>query len=196
LIAVAAHERIVLLARRPDLLRRLWPNERQIAELVKLAFELLASRKPANPTPKELDDFLTNVVALLRRPADVISLIRGLGHEAERAALMERVVSSPLVEPDLVTALVADRRLFDELPREGGWVGHAIFRRGGILLEDDPTRAFDIDELLPLGVEADRASSRALIGAAFDENRLTASSVSRLLELFPNDSYFAHKLNR
>ncbi len=59
---------------------------------------------------------------------------------------------------------------------------------GARLLNAYPQRRFALEELVPLGVDADRPAARALLGSALESKQLASESKIRLLLLLPNDS--------
>ncbi len=88
---------------------------------------------------------------------------------------------------DVVFALVASTSTYELFPRGGVWAGHAMFVRGSSMLNSNPNTRYDVAELVPIGVHADRASARALLSSALEAGRLTDSAVVEVERLFPND---------
>lgn len=187
---------IEILSTRRDLLQRLWPEEKRISMLVREAVGNALEYAPRDPRHLTALNFLENVFYLLRRPCDVVELCEALPKPQQRLWFLDRLVMSNAVEGDLIAELVSDVAVFLKLPQKGGWVGHAIVRRVRILFEDSPDSQFEIEELIPLGIDADRVTARAMLGAAFDENRLTPASEDRLLELFAGDRYLAEVIEQ
>lgn len=184
-------QQVAALANRRNLLERVWSDETWSARL--FAEALVMSREGGSSEQPTARAFLAGLYTLLRRPSEVLALQRALPKKYA-AAWLEELVTHPLVSVDLVAALVSTEETAGALP-SGGWKGDAIHRRGSMLLADDPTRLFTVAELCPLGVGADRASSRALLGSAFDGGRLAPGEAERLLELFPGDRYLTSKLS-
>jgi len=189
-------DQLEVLSMRRDLLSRMWPEESRVRAFVVEAVKAARTFSERDHRSSIALEFLGNVFALLRRPAEVADLSAGLPAKPDREWFLNQFVMSRMADGDVIAELVADRDTFARLPREGGWVGHALTRRVRILLEDQPGRKFEIEELAPLGVETDRFSARSLLCAALDEDRLTDSAVKRLLELFPEDSYLKGAMER
>jgi hypothetical protein len=187
-------DQLEVLSLRPDLLARLWPAERHVRTLVGAAMRLEQRFPDSDPRHRMAGEFLNHAFRLLRRPADIVHLCAALP-AGEQAQLLDRFVMSRSADGDLVAELVADPETFATLP-DGSWVGHALTRRVRILLEDHPDRRFDIGELIPIGIDKEPFTARAMLGAAFDEDRLTDASVDRLLEVFPGDAYLTPAIKR
>jgi hypothetical protein len=180
-------EQLEVLSVRLDLLSRMWPEERHTRTLVAGAMESMQQHPETDPRHRMASKFLCHIFRLVRRPADVVHLCLGVPSGLQ-AQFVDRLVLSPATDGDLIAELVADPATFTLLPA-GSWVEYALTRYVRILLEDHPGRRFEIEELIPFGIEKEPFTARALLGAAFDEGRLTDQSVNRLLELFPKDTY-------
>ena len=63
-------------------------------------------------------------------------------------------------------------------------------------MNDAPERCFEIEELLPLGVDAEPGASRSLVGSALDEGQLTERAIDALPELFPGDRYLVETIRQ
>jgi hypothetical protein len=109
-----------------------------------------------------------------------------------RIPFIDMLVMHPNVEPMLVASLVSDGETFAMFPRPGDWVGHAVWRRGVMLMQDSSERRLEIEELIPLGIID--GSARSLLGSALDSGRLTENAIDKLMTLFPEDRYFKSKL--
>jgi hypothetical protein len=194
LMKLDSHKRLTVLSVRLDLVRRLWPEEKEVRELVVEAVSILEEFRECDPRRKTAENFLTNVFSLLRRPNELIDLCLAFPKPESALYLMDQFVFCAVADGDLIAALVSTWDTFSRLPREGSWVGHAMVRRALILSQDHPGRRFEIEELLPLGVEVDRITSRAILGGALDDGALSEAALARLASLFPNDSYFERAL--
>jgi len=194
LMKLGSHERLTVLSVRPDLVRRLWPEEKVVRELVVEAVSILEEFREGDPRRKTAEHFLTNVFSLLRRPSELIAICLAFPNPGSALQFMDLFVFCAVADGDLIAALVSDWDTYNGLPREGSWAGHAMVRRALILAQDHPARRFEIEELLPLGVEVDRVTSRSILGGALDDNALSETALARLLTLFPDDSYFKHAL--
>lgn len=189
-------DQVTLLSMRRDLLSRLWPEESRIRDLVIEAVKAVRTFSERDPRFTLAVDFLDNVFALIRRPRELVDFCAALATESDRQWLLDRFVMSKAADGDVIAEMVADREAFARLPQRGPWIGHAFTRRVAILLEDHPERKFEIEDLIPLGIANDRVSARSLLGAAFDEDRLTDLSVARLLDFFPTDSYLQRAIEK
>lgn len=182
---------MAVLAVRRDLLRRLWPEERRIRGLVVEALAELKDSNTADHRNKYTEDFLASVFSMIRRPMDVIEICAACPRQELAHEFLDRFVFSSAADGDVIASLVSDSDVFRKLPPHGSWVGHALVRRFQILSQDHPGRRFEIEELLPLGVETDRVVARAILGSAFDESELSESAIRCLPGLFPGDRHFA-----
>ena len=183
-----AKRQIAALAFRHDLLRRLWPDQVYIDRLVSEAVDLTERGRQGDLDRVNAEKFLTVVFSLLRRPGELASICKALSKPEYGPRLLDRFIFSPVSNADLIAAMVSSPEVLATFP-EGAWIGHALTIRASLLLDDNPDRLFEIEELVPVGIAADRGSARAILGSAFDERRLTEASANRLLELFPGDRY-------
>src|SRR5262245_23047506 len=132
-------QQVAILSVRHDLLQRLWPEQKRISELFVAAIEIL-DKDPQNRTAH---DFLTGVISLLRRPADLIDLCDALSTKDLRHLALELFTFSPVADGDLIAALVSDLATFARLDQNGvEWVGRTLLRRAMILCQDFPDRKF------------------------------------------------------
>lgn len=125
---------------------------------------------------------------------------------------IELVVSSPDTNHALLIEAFSD---VDDLVRRVGdaetfrdqcafrWLECGVSRRAELLLDEDPPRTLELIELIPMAmtplgrsIGAVFGVSRAIAGAALDAGRLSEGSRALLLEVFPNDPYFAAKAQR
>src|SRR5262245_30872520 len=187
-------EQLTILSVRHDLLRRLWPEEQRIKKLF-VASVIIISEEKDGAENRIARDFLTGVFSLLQRPTDLIDLCAALPDEELGRLVLELFTYSPVANADLIAALVADPATYARLPQKGDWVGRALLRRAMILRQDFPKRQFEIEEFIPIGIDADPLAARSILGSALDEDELTEASASRLLELFPGDKYLSHALS-
>ncbi len=190
-------EQLSILSLRHDLLRRLWPEEQRIKELFAAAMVTIGSEDgEESPENKIAHKFLAGIFSLLRRPTDLVDLCGALPNEELGYLVLDLFTLSPVADGDLIAALVSDPATYARLPQNGDWVGRALLRRAMILRQDFPGRKFEIEEFIPIGIEADSLAARSILGSALDEDELTEASVSRLLELFPNDKYLVSTIQR
>lgn len=188
-------EQLSILSVRHDLLRRLWPEEDKIKALVE--FSLIENcKKDRGFYFKQTDDFLAGVFSQIHRPSDLIDILSIFRVDKYQQVFLDKFVFSSVADGDVIAALVSDPVTFSKLPQTGGWIGHAIWRRAIILFQDHPNKRFEIEQLLPLGIEIDRTTARAILGTAFDEGQLSDAGIKCLLELFPSDQYFRNALNQ
>jgi hypothetical protein len=184
-----------LVARR-DLLMEAWAYEPAFLRVFAFSREVVEEGKGGESAVRTARAFMDVIACcLLSRPGDVLLLCNALPEDS-RSRFMDELVMNKLVSNHLIAALVSDKETFARFPQEGGWIGHAVFRRGSMLAEDNPGKKFEIEELIPLGVDADRVSSRALLGSAFDEDQLTEGATKKLLQLFPNDRYLNQAIQK
>lgn len=184
-----------LVARR-DLLFRAWAHEGGFLRVFTFAQGLLQTGKEEEPTVRVARAFMDAVLCcLLNRPGDVLWLCNALP-EDQRSQFLDELVMNRLMSTHLVAAMVADKEVFGRFPQEGSWIGHAVFIRGAMLAEENPDRKLEIEELIPLGVDVEPSSSRALLGSIFDEGQLAEGAGRKLLELFPNDHYLLQAVQK
>ena len=108
---------------------------------------------------------------------------------------MDATVRSGHVSDDVIAACVASPTAFAGLPNKGGWIGHAIYVRGCQLLKQEDPKLFELEDLLPLGIDVDLASSRALLSAAAESGRLSSHAFSIARARFPQHiSFRQHKV--
>ncbi|HYO70578.1 MAG TPA: hypothetical protein VEU33_31315 [Archangium sp.] len=196
LFSLPLKKQLNLLATRRDLLLSAWPYESAFLRVFAFAQEVLQDEKAGETVVRTARAFMDMIVCcLLTRPGDVLLLCNALPEDS-RSQFMDELAMNKLTSTHLLAAIVSDRELFSRFPQQGGWIGHAIFLRGSMLAEDNPGKKFEIEELIPLGVDVDRASSRALLGSAFDEEQLTEGALKKLLELFPNDRYLIQAIQK
>jgi hypothetical protein len=188
-------KQIEFVASRRDWLRRVLPYRALLHPLFLRAHALVQAEPEGSVRHRMARDLLDNVLHHLRSPAEVAELCEALP-PPQRARWLQYLVSSPATDIDLVAALVWDAAVYQRFPQRGEWRGHAIFVRGTMLMNDAASRRFEIEELLPLGVDAEPGASRSLLGAAFDRGQLTERGVGALLELFPGDRYLTDAIRR
>jgi hypothetical protein len=194
LSAEPVDDALVFLVSRRDWLRRVIHYPSILHPVFVHAWALLRSEPEPSPRRRDAIAFLENLVSHLHSASVVADLCEALPAR-QQAGWLDYLVFSYAADIDLIGSLVCNEAACARLPR-GGWRGHAIFVRGTMLMNDAPGRQFEIDELVPLGVEADHGSSRALLGAAFDGEQLTERAVDALLTLFPGDAYLTGAIEK
>jgi hypothetical protein len=100
-----------------------------------------------------------------------------------------------LIRNDVLFNLAQLPELFNRLTPDPSWVEVVVFAHGATLLNSYPNRSFSIAELLPLGIDVDRSSSRAVLSSALDGNQLLPAEKPTLLSLFPDDAYFRKRIS-
>lgn len=196
LFSLPLKKQMDLLAARKDLLLKAWAHEAAFLRVFSFSQEIIRNGKEGEPAVRVARAFMDMVFCcLVSRPGDVLFLCSALSEDL-RPQFLDEVVMNKLMSTHVIAAIVSDREGFARFPQEGGWIGHAVFLRGAMLADDNPGKKFEIEELIPLGVDVDRSSSRALLGSAFDEGQLTEGATKKLLELFPTDRYLLQAIQR
>jgi hypothetical protein len=127
-------------------------------------------------------------------PEQLVSLCQAVP-EDQAVALLNGYVRHDLSDDDVLLAVAERPETFALLPFDSGWAEVVVWRYGSVLLNRHPEKKFTIEELAPLGLHVERATLRAVLGTAFDEGQLSQAEWRRLLEIFPNDSYFSAALS-
>ena len=125
------------------------------------------------------------VFSWVRSVRDVRCLLR-LADEDGAVMFLDDFVLHRAASIEVISALVASTSTWELFPRQSAWSGHAMFVRGSSMLNANPTRRYDVAELVPIGVDADRTSARALLSSALETGRLTDEAVAEVERLFPN----------
>jgi hypothetical protein len=191
---VAANKRdneLGRLRRAPELLR-LWRHENQFARtFARAARTVLHSGSPSTDADADARAFLENVVVrIVSRPADLVTLCNMVGDERIAREFMRFFVRHPLVDFDVIFALVETPSIFKALPDDPQWMEVAVLIYGTEKLNENEGRKLAIAEFAPLGIDVERPTVRSLVGSAFDAGMLADDDRRRLLELFPGDAYF------
>lgn len=125
---------------------------------------------------------------LISRPSDVVYLAGAMGSAELAECFLEDYVRSRLAKVQVLHNLARLPALFSALPKSGGWQEVVVHGYGAYMLDAHPGRRFSLEELIPIGIDADRPAARSLLGSALESRRLTEESEARLLSLFPDDS--------
>jgi hypothetical protein len=160
----------------PHRFAAIWANDDLLAHFG----ALLLKQRDAYEKLREL------VFSWVRSARDVRCLLR-LADEDSAIMFLDDFVLNRAASVEVVSALVASRSTYELLPSGSAWAGHAMFVRGSSMLNTDPARRYEVAELVPIGVDADRASARALLSSALEAGRLTDEAVAEVERLFPND---------
>jgi hypothetical protein len=126
------------------------------------------------------------VFSWVRSVRDVRCLLR-LADDEGAVRFLDDFVLHPAGRVEVISALVASAATSNLFPRRSAWIGHAMFLRGSSMLNSHPGKRYEVAELIPIGVDADRASARALLSSALEGGRLTDEAVAEVERIFPND---------
>ena len=159
----------------PQALATIWADEDVLADFGAYLLEREAYEK--------LRGLIFSWVGCVR---DVRCLLRRVDDEAV-VRFLDDFVLHRAARVEVIAALVASTATSSLFPQHSAWIGHAIFIRGSSLLNSHPAKQYEVAELVPLGVDADRASSRALLSSALEAGRLTAAAVAEVERMFPGD---------
>ena len=127
------------------------------------------------------------IAELIHRPRDILALVTALPNEDISIRFLQIYVRHHLSSIAVLVGLARLPEVFAQLPKDDSWVEVIVYQHGAALLNEFPHRQFSVDELLPLGVDADRVTSRAVLTSALDSNQLTQQAIESARALFPHD---------
>ena len=195
-IRLSLDEQVVQLRGELGLLQALWAREGAFGRVWTRVLDLLIS--PSNRS--DLDSSVRAVadatyLQLVTRPTDLLSLIDS--QREERAIwLLRDYVRHRLARNDVICGLATMPALLARMPQDSGWLEVVVLVYGTRRLNAAPDRRFTIEDLIPLGVDTDRSTSRAVLASALDNNQLADSETERLLAMFPDDRHFRRVIKR
>lgn len=173
---VSVAEIVRLVAGEPAVWAAIWASDEGLARFWALVY------RQGEP----FEEILDLVCSSVKSVRDLRCLIRDLDEEDAIPFLDDFVLRRASSEV-VIRSMAESRATYEALPKPGAWVGHALYLRGAKLLNDHPRQQFEIAYLVPIGVDADRASARALLSSAAESNQLTASALAEARRLYPNE---------
>jgi len=183
----APEEWLLMLRGAPELIRQLAAYEDVAAVVLAKAIEL-CDAEPQTSVSLGARAVLDHTIAeLIHRPRDLLSLVTALPNEDVAIRFLQIYVKHHLASFSVLLGLARLPEVFAQLPKDDSWVEVIVYQHGAALLNEFPQRQFSIEELLPLGVDADRCASRSLLSSALDSNQLTQQAIDAARALFPND---------
>src|SRR5882672_4647810 len=164
-LVLAPEQRVQRLRGEVHLLQTLWSWEDSFRKTFQYAASIAFEDRERKEVHLNERAFLDLTYAtLVQRPSDLVHLATALSPRLEVEFLRD-FVRSPLIRNDVLFNLAQLPELFNRLTPDPSWVEVVVFAHGATLLNSYPNRSFSIAELLPLGIDVDRSSSRAVLSS-------------------------------
>jgi hypothetical protein len=168
LLTLSLDDQLLLLRGEADALQTLWARDDTFGVLFRHALKLTLSAGGRNDLRVAARAFLdTTYLLLVAAPTELVRLASALDEELA-VGFVKDYVHSPLAQNKVISGLATQPELFHSLPRDPGWIEVVVLVYGMALLNSSPDRRFTVDELIPLGIEVDRSTSRAVLSSALD----------------------------
>ncbi|MEU9619033.1 MULTISPECIES: hypothetical protein [unclassified Streptomyces] len=177
LMSLPAQQRYRLLADRLNAYR-LWAYEDLFPSAFADAVDIIYTRGEQHVDAQRFVDH--TFINLITRPGDLVALCRRIPAEHLRLAVVEAYVRHPLVPRDVLAAMGASGEVYRELP-PGGWAEVPMLLHASARLNAEPTRRFELHELVPFGTVHDRPCARSVLHSALEADQLTDQARAAVL---------------
>lgn len=177
LMSLPAGQRYRLLADRLNACR-LWAHEDLFASVFADAVDIIYARSEQQLDAQRFVEH--TFINLITRPGDLVELCRRIPAEHLRLAVVEAYVRHPLVSHDVLAAMGASGEVYRELP-PGGWAEVPMLLHASGRLNAEPTRRFELHELIPFGTVHDRSCARSVLHSALEADQLSDQARAAVL---------------
>lgn len=171
-----------------------WMNPERLSACIARALVVIEEEHPGRGEPERV--FVEKCLANVRNTAELVYVLDRL-EDSIRDSVLWMCISTWVLDRRILVELLENQPMLDGIKPSDVWIGDALYMRGSFLMRRASgwrRGQVTIEDVVPCRL-TDWQSARPILGVAFDQGYLTEDSVRRLRTLYPNDGYFASKID-
>lgn len=182
LLSTSPKERLLVMQGRKDKMLALWAFEKEFSKTLQEA--LINENAQDDYGPASQYFISTTITDLIKKPSDLVSAIIEFRRKNIAHQFLQQYMRHDKVSEAILLGLAADKGIFKKLPAGIGWTEVPIITWAKMYLKND-SGLLDVDQLLPLGIDANKSTSEYILSWAFEDKRLTPAATEIFKERFP-----------
>lgn len=182
LLSTSPKERLLGVQGGKDKMLALWAFEKEFSKTLQEALLNEGAQDDYGPASQYFIN--TTITDLIKKPSDLASAIVEFRRKNIAHQFLQQYMRHDKVSEAILLGLAADKAIFKKLPAGIGWTEVPIITWAKMYLKND-AGLLDVDQLLPLGIDANKSTSEYILSWAFEDKRLTPAAAEIFKERFP-----------
>ena len=177
-----------------DAFDKTWMTPERLSACIARALVVIEEEHPGRGEPERV--FVEKCLANVRNTAELVYVLDRL-EDSIRESVLWMCVSTWVLDRRILAEFLENQPMLDVIKPSDAWMGDALYMRGSFLMRRPSgwrRGQVTIEDVVPCRL-SDWQAARPILGVAFDQGFLTEDSVRRLRTIYPNDRYFASKID-